>query len=448
MRTIFITCIRGIIARNILATGAFRILRDRQDFRIILLAPTTRVAILQKEFGAPNVEVAGLKTPPLKGMDLILWTISTNLLWSGTREVQRRAKLARDGNYFDYLVSKIFAFFGRFYPIRYAFRLVYAKLDPGDEFDELFRCYRPDLFFSTDIYDIWDMKLVRAAKRHHTPVVGMVRSWDNVTSKTLLNIIPDYMLVNAGRIREELIAYGDIPAEKITIIGVPHYDHYRDPNERTPRSDFIKQFGLDPTKPLILFVPPSDRYLKGDPVAPLVMETVVPLGASMLIRMPLVGKSELEGMKPPPNVAFDMPSNSSEFTEVHFDRAADRHLADSLSASDLVIAWASSMIIDAVVFDKPVVLVGFDKNPRHYGNSIQQYYDYDHQKRIIETGGCWLAESPEELATIVREYLQDPSRDRAGRVAIVREYCDVLDGKSGVRLADVLVGVLARDVRT
>ena len=58
MRTIFITCIRGIIARNILATGAFRILRDRQDFRIILLAPTTRVAILQKEFGAPNVEVA------------------------------------------------------------------------------------------------------------------------------------------------------------------------------------------------------------------------------------------------------------------------------------------------------------------------------------------------------------------------------------------------------
>ena len=202
MQTVFITCIRGLISRNILMTDAFRILRDTPNIRIVLLAPETRVAILQKEFGDPNVVVIGVKTPPLKGLDRMLWTVSTNLLWSGTREVQRRAKFARDRNYFDYAVSKFFALLGRFLPIRAFFRVVYAWLDPGDEFDAIFNHYHPDLLFSTDIYDIGDVKLARAAARRGVPVVGMVRSWDNVTSKTLLNVIPEHVLVNARRIRE------------------------------------------------------------------------------------------------------------------------------------------------------------------------------------------------------------------------------------------------------
>ena len=97
------------------------------------------------------------------------------------------------------------------------------------------------------------------------------------------------------------------------------------------------------------------------------------------------------------------------------------------------------MIIDAMVFDKPVVLVGFDAAARPYGRSIQQYYDYDHQRDIIARGGVRFAVSPAELEHWAKQYLSDPSLDFAGRKKIRDEFCGPLDGKSGQRLAKIIL---------
>ena len=104
-----------------------------------------------------------------------------------------------------------------------------------------------------------------------------------------------------------------------------------------------------------------------------------------------------------------------------------------------VVTWASTMIIDAAVFLKPIILVGFDASPRRYEESIRQYYDYDHQRRIIELGGARLAKSPEELTEWARRYLADPSLDLEGRKRIVKEYCGVLDHEAGKRLGIYLL---------
>lgn len=444
MKTIFITCIRGIVSRNILATNVFSELRKRDDLRVVILTAQSQARVLSDEFGGPNVFIEGITLRPLGGMDRLLWVLATNLLTSRTRRVQRRAKFGRDRNLFDYAASYLVGLAGRIRWVRSAFRRVANRFVSRTEFDELFQRYHPQLVFSTDLYEFLDVKLIFAAKQRGIRTVGMVRSWDNVTSKTLLLAIPDHVAVNAERIREELIRYGDVRAELITIVGVPHYDHYLNERERTPRADFLRRFGFDPAKKLILFTPPSDRYLQGDPVAPIILDVLASINAQVLVRLPLVGKSEPEGYRLPPNAVLDAPSNSPDFVNVHLDGKADRHLADSIYTSDLVITWASTMIVDAAVFDKPIILVGFDASPRPYGRSVQQYYDYDHQRRIIATGGCRLVKNREELVRTVREYLNHPERDRDGRAVIRREYCDGLDGKAGERLAKLLLGELGR----
>jgi len=459
MRTVFITCIRGIISRNILSTEAFAALRRVPDLRLVIVASESRAPVLLREFGGPNVSVERIAARPPAGLAKLVWVVATNLLASSTRSIQRRTKLARDRNIFDYVASLFFSLLGRVRIVRRIFRAIAAQLDPGREFDTLFAHYRPALVFSTDVYDLADVRILRAAKRYGVRTVGMVRSWDNVTSKTLLSVIPDRLVVNTRRIGDEAVRYGDMPPERIVSVGVPHYDRYR-PEYCTPRNDFFRKLGLDPAKRLTLFTPPSDRYLRGDPVTPIILKAMDGLGTQVLVRMPLVGRSELAGYRPqtgaprqsgealasrPPGVVFDEPGGPGDFVDVHMTPEADRHLADSILHSDVVITWASTMIIDAAAFDKPIVLVGFDASPRPLSRSIRQYYRYDHHRAILASGGVRLVESPEELAEVVRGYLEYPERDRESREWIRREYAGELDGKAGERLAACLLGILDQD---
>lgn len=438
MRTVFITCFTGLISRNILATDAFSFVRDHPDTRVIIIAPETRVAALRQEYEAANVHVVGVPTPPLVGMDRALWVLATNLLHTRTRRVQRRAKFERDRNRFDYIGSALLGVLGALFPVRWFFRALASRLGSSSEFTAMFDEYQPELLFVTDVFTAWDVKLMRLAAARKVRTVGMVRSWDNVTSKTLLTFVPEYMVAGSMRVKAELIRYGDVPPERITVVGIPHYDRYTAEGRMT-RAEFLKPFGLDPKRKLVLFTPPSDNYVKQDPITPVVLKILEAADANVLVRTSLVGNIELGGYEPPKSVAFDQPSNSPDFTEVHLSRDADRHLADSLFHADVVITWASTMIIDAAVFGKPIVLVGFDAEPRPYGTSIQQYYDYDHQRRIIQLGGVRLAKDPEELLAFTNAYLKDPDRDAAGRKRIIDEYCAGLDGKAGERLGQYLI---------
>lgn len=441
MKTIFITCFTGLISRNILATDTLEILRREPSLRIVIITSASRAAALARDFGGPNVVVEALATPPLAGIERLLWIVATNLLSTRTRQVQRRAKYEFDRKRFDYWSSFLFSLLGRAKIVRMFFRWAARHLDSGQETIFLFDRYQPALLLATDVYTPWDVKFMRQAERRGVAIVGMVRSWDNVTSKTLLQFIPERLVVSTERIKEEAQRLGDVPAERIHLVGIPHYDRYRALG-RTPRHVFCARLGLDPAEPFVLFTPPSDNYLKADSITPLALEAIARTGAAVLVRMPLVGQAILGAYRPPQNVIFDSPGRSPDFTEVHLSRQADQHLADSIYHSVLVVTWASTMIIDAAVFNKPILLVGFDAAPRPYGKSITRYYDYNHQRRIIELGGARLVSSPEELTSEVRAAILHPERDRLGREAIVREYCGTLDGRAGERLGRYLLGCL------
>lgn len=441
MKTILITCIRGLIARNILGTDAFSLLKKEPGLKIVVAASAKNVSVLEREFGGANVVFEPIELPSkeISGtIDRLLWTIATNMLSGQTRAVQRRVKLATDGNWFDVAASALVGYLGRSKAIRRTYRWLSRVLSPGREFEYLFERHRPDLLFATDVYTLEDVKLMRLAAHRRVRTVGMVRSWDNVTSKTLLSFIPECMVANGGRIREELVRYGDVPAERIFITGVPHYDRYR-PDACMARHEFLQKLGFDEQEKLVLFATPSDHYLSGNMVAPLVVEALRKSGANVLVRPPLVGRSGLEGRDLPANVRLDDPGDYGDFVNIHMSPAADRHLADSINASDVVVTWASTMIIDAIVFDKPVILVGFDDSPRPYHLSILKYYDYEHHRSILASGGVRLAKSPEALGRMVKDYLENPRLDEEGRRKIVAEHCGAMDGKSGERLGEFLL---------
>lgn len=338
---------------------------------------------------------------------------------------------------------RLLAKLGHVKPVRMCARWLEYRLMPKNQFAKYFEHYKPDMVFATDVFHESDIDMLREAKSRGVETMGMVRSWDNITSKGLNRIIPDRLVVNTPKIKEEAVRYNDVSSEKIDVVGIPHYDHYvRD--VRTPREEVFKKLGLDSKKKTIFFAPPADLYAQKDSVTPKIVQTLRQLDAQLLLRLYLVGSVDLGGITPiPGTIAIDAPGSGKDFTQADLT-TGDAHLADLLCHSDVVVAFASTLAIDAVVFDKPVVFIGFDGEERRpYWKSLRRFYDYDHQQSILATGGIKLAKSPEELVQYVSEYLADPSRDAEGRKKIIEERCWKLDGQSGRRLANVILKALA-----
>ncbi|MDB6036889.1 MAG: hypothetical protein JWM99_730, partial [Verrucomicrobiales bacterium] len=71
--------------------------------------------------------------------------------------------------------------------------------------------------------------------------------------------------------------------------------------------------------------------------------------------------------------------------------------------------------------------------------SCLRYYDYEHYKRVVQTGGFKISRSIDELVQHIQEYLDNPKLDAAGRARIRQEQCWKLDGRAGCRIAEFLL---------
>jgi CDP-glycerol glycerophosphotransferase (TagB/SpsB family) len=121
-----------------------------------------------------------------------------------------------------------------------------------------------------------------------------------------------------------------------------------------------------------------------------------------------------------------------------------KNLMNVIAHTDVMVAGASTMAIDAAVLDTPVVCVNFDGLAKEgeipYWLSVHRLYDtYTHFEALVETGGLRLAESPEDLARHINDYLKDPARDHEGREKATERFVYNHDGFAGRRLAERVI---------
>jgi hypothetical protein len=120
------------------------------------------------------------------------------------------------------------------------------------------------------------------------------------------------------------------------------------------------------------------------------------------------------------------------------------HLKNTLYHASLIVCYASSLVIDAAVFDKPIINIGFEVRT---GDPAEKQptrrYLTMHYTRALATGGISMARSREDLLAQIQRYFADSSLDAVGRARLVREQCVLMDGKTGVRMARFLLSRIA-----
>ena len=117
--------------------------------------------------------------------------------------------------------------------------------------------------------------------------------------------------------------------------------------------------------------------------------------------------------------------------KVEMGEADILNLTATLMHADVILNFASTMIIEASIFDKPVINIAFPE-------AEARAYEFEFNTALAESGGVRMARSAEELAGLISQYLFDPGRDRDGRERLVRDYVRFTDGGSFRRVARVI----------
>jgi hypothetical protein len=125
---------------------------------------------------------------------------------------------------------------------------------PGIE--AFLREQRPDLLLVTPLIELGSQQVdyVKAARALGIRSALCVASWDNLTSKGLVRVLPDHVVVwNEAQKREAAALHG-VPADRVRVTGAQLFDRWFTTTPSRSREEFCATVGLDPAKPFLLYV--------------------------------------------------------------------------------------------------------------------------------------------------------------------------------------------------
>ena len=303
----------------------------------------------------------------------------------------------------------------------------------------------PGLIFS-------EIPVLRTARRRSIPAMAVDLSWDNLTNKFFPARQVERLVLWNASMRDEACTLHGYQPERVTVAGVPQFDSYfRGP--RASRADFCARTGLDPSRRIITLatIPPS-KFPHHEFVIDRLIEAMesgaIREPADLLIRLhPRDDAQHYQKYAGRPHVVVEKPfrqtaTRSGDGMDIDFMSENTRHLADTLHHSDVVLNVASTMAIEAAIFDTPVINIGFDGQPGSNQALMEWHYGSTHFQKVVRSGAVRIAQSDREFVDLINLYLAVPSTDADGRRRIVAEQCEFTDGRSADRVAAAIVGEL------
>jgi len=328
-------------------------------------------------------------------------------------------------------------------------RLFVGTGDAGS-YAALLRRERPDVAVFSRLFFTDEIPLMRAAARAGIPTVGVVASWDNLTTKGPLLPRLDRLVVWNDLMREEAVRYHGYRPEQITVTGAPHHDAVFSGRERlTTREELFARLGLNPAKRLVTYAG-EDPIIAPD--APHYVELLYKFlregrlrgACQLLVRPhPQDDPRRFDGFRGRPGVVVDLPGRPSQGHWMDMSRRDLLHLYATMQWSDVVVNVTSTIVLDAAFFDTPTVCIGFSYSaaPTFYQSPLR-FFEMDHFRYVMRAGATTLVTSETELLDAVNGYLADRTRHATGRRRIVDDLAQFRDGASGRRVADAIMAAV------
>ena len=434
----------------------------QQNIRVTLLTPDLHDENLQKLSAHPNIELAQWdekyslwdddylhrRMYYLEDVDAntaLKEKVINGLLYSDSMHPWKRVRPV-----FYYVVYKLLKWFPS---IRKRFISRERQHLTSSLAESLMKSLKPDLVISTYPVNVLDAKILFASQQRDIPTVLHLLSWDNVACKGRFPVVPDQFMVWGEVMKNEIKDVYQPLSSSIYVVGVPHFDlHHtiRLGQNAHPGSADLKSnsgrsylfFGMSSPR----FAPREIDIVEwlahqieegkfGDDVHLVVRPhpqnmTSHLADASLLDRLKVIESSK---------VVIDYPRLNQSKIKWSLQQEDMEGLAKLMSEASICLNSGSTISIEALHYDLPVILTSFDgKVKLPYWKSARRLIDYPHLKAFITAGGAVAVSNYDQLEEQIHRYLEAPNEDLQLRRHVREEYCYLFDGKATDRVVETV----------
>jgi hypothetical protein len=238
--------------------------------------------------------------------------------------------------------------------------------------------FRPDVVLVTPLVTlgkpgVHQTEILKAARALRIPVIVGVGSWDHLTSKGLVRLVPDAVLVWNETQRREAVRLHRVPSSRVVITGAQPLDHWFEPVSIAAVQSFRRSLGIDDDRKILLVVGSSPKMAPGESEVLFVRRWLAAVRAS---QNPEVRRAFV--------IVRPHPGNTAPWLDVDLaDPAAVIHprtyptfplteweidlFRCSLAAATAVVGINTTAMIEAAILRRPVLTVrdaAFDHSQR------------------------------------------------------------------------------------
>jgi len=242
---------------------------------------------------------------------------------------------------------------------------------------------QPDVMLLTPLIDLGSSQIdyLRAARALGVPTALCVWSWDHLSSKALIRECPDRVFVWNGTQKREATELHRVPPDRVIVTGAQCFDHWFDRAPSRSKEEFCAQIGLDPTRPVVLWV--CSALIHGSaPEAPFVVEWIRRLRTSSDPALRNAGVL----VRPHPSRLAEWESidisqlNAVVWGSNPIDEAARADYFDSIFHSAAVVGLNTSAFIEAGIVGRPVLTIVVPEFVENQQGTV--HFDY-----LVTAGG-------------------------------------------------------------
>ena len=330
--------------------------------------------------------------------------------------------------------------------------LSFANHKITKDYRQLLRKDQPTHIFFTHQRPPYLAPFLYAAIESKIPVSSFIFSWDNLASKGRMLGTFNHFLVWSDLMKKELLYfYPKVTGEQVSVVGTPQFEPYVMDKYKTEKHDFYSKFTLHDNKKIICFSCADASIGANDPIVirtigNAIRKDTIGIPCQLVVRTsPAESPERFAGIqKDFPEIIWNTPKwiltreNHAESWSQRIPSVEDiKDLRSILEYADLNINMCSTMSLDFMLFDTPVINTVFG-NPENDLYDDQRFLGYDHFKKVVESESVAIAKNPTELMDQIKDALAHPSaRTKERKFMIDLQISKQLNGTSA-RIAATL----------
>jgi hypothetical protein len=339
---------------------------------------------------------------------------------------------------------------------KYTF-LAEGKNESG--YKQLLAAHRPNIVITpTAGLEPKDIPLIQAAKHAGIPTLTFVASWDNVYKMERVMTLKKYQSRYAladhfavwNKINSDhlLRIVPELTPTQVTITGPPRLDYLADEATIPSRAELLARLDLPADGKKLVHLAttelyPSDYLVKALAAA---RGSLIREGFHLLVSVHPGGELAAHEQYAAPYGARVFYSfgrrDTSPLAEFRYaPTLADLHFHAALfKHSDLLINHSSTVIIESLVADTPVVTVKYGRPLDWWRwHHSMVYRDFkQHAKIIVESDATRVIHNSTQLIEAAGAYLHNPTQDATERRALARRLITNTSGNAGKQLLDLI----------